>query len=60
MTARLDADVFVVFRANFAQLKSGTHFTVELVLLLSNLDVILGRGGHRPTKIWVHRSSVRI
>ena len=60
MTARLYAHVLVVLRANFAQLERGAHLAVELVLFLSDLDVILGRGGHRPAKIWVYGSSVRI
>ena len=41
VTARLNANVLVVFRADLAQLKSGSDVAVELVLLLTDLNVNL-------------------
>lgn len=34
VAAWLDLHVFIILCANFAQLKSGAHLTVQLVLLL--------------------------
>jgi hypothetical protein len=48
MPARLDPYVFAVFSADLAELKGGSHLAVELVLLLSDFDVVLGGGLHSP------------
>lgn len=59
MAARLDPDVFAVFRADLAHLKGGAHLAVELVLLLRHTDVVLGRGLDRPAQVRVHGATVR-
>ena len=41
MATGFNANIFVVFRADFAQLKCGSHLTVKLVLLLAHMDVLL-------------------
>ena len=60
MTARLDPDVFAVFGAYFAQLKRGSHFAIQLVLLLRHLDVVFRGGSYGFGKVGVLVSTVRV
>lgn len=59
MTTRFDSNIFVVFCTDFTQLKGGSHFAVQLVLLLRDFNVVLGSGLHRPTQVWIHVPAVR-
>jgi len=43
VSARLNADIFIILGADLAQLERGAHLTVQLVLLLGDSNVVLGR-----------------
>ena len=60
MAARFDSHVLVVFGANFAELESGAHFAVELVLLLSDFDVLFARVLNRRRQIGVDVQTIGI
>lgn len=60
MATRFYSDIFVVLGTDLAQLEGGAHLAIELVLLLSHLDVILRRIKNQVRKIRVHVSTVRI
>ena len=60
MAARFDPHVLVVLGAYLAQLESGAHFAVELVLLLSDLDVLLTRVLNRRRQIRVDVPTVGV
>ena len=60
MSAGFNPNVFTVFGANFAELERGSHLAVKLVLLLRDLDVVLGGGLHRPAQVGVDASPVGV
>jgi hypothetical protein len=60
MTAGFYPDVFAVFRANFAKLESRSHLAVKLVLLLTDLNVILGGSLYCPTQVRVNTPAIRV
>ncbi len=58
VAARLNANVLVIFGANFAQLKGGAHLAVQLVLLLRHANVIFRRGHHSLRQVGIHIAPV--
>ena len=59
MAAWLDANIFVIFGTNFAQLKSGAHLTVQFVLLLGHPDVIFWGLHDSLGQVWIHIATIR-
>ncbi len=60
MTAGLYPDVFTIFSANFTKLESRSHLAVKLVLLLADLDVVLGGSLYCPTQVRVNTPTIRV
>lgn len=53
-------DILIVFRANLAQLKSTSHFTIEFILFLCDRYVVLRCRLYCPRQIWIYRPTIRI
>ena len=60
VSAWLDADVLVVLGTDLAELEGGAHLTVELVLLLGDLDVVLRGVVDQVAQVRVHRQTIGI
>ena len=54
MATRFYPDVLVILGADLTQLEGGAHLTVQLVLLLSHLDVLVVRVLYQETQVRVH------
>lgn len=60
MTAGFYSNILVIFSTDFAKLESGPHFAIQLVLLLSNFNVILFTILDKETQVRVNGASIWI
>lgn len=60
VTTGLQAYIFVVFSADFAELKCGAHLAVQLILLLRDSDMFIRRGYQVVANIRVVWFTIRI
>jgi len=60
MAAGLNANIFTIFCTDFAHLKRGAHFTIQLILLLRDFYVILRCGLNSPTEVRIDASTIGV